>query len=267
MPSIIFSRQLFLLLLALPLNIIAGPVSNPEVASKSAKANTIQQQQQQTNQQPKPQDAHLNTLSVYANNYDFLSGNNQNSLNNGEQFKPSYKLPDMETNFTPIQNSNSIAPEFTAPAPVLMQYLPQTITEGGMQYLQLIPTRPLVVPIGPYLTSGATAPSLGYTQTISAGHPLEYSARANAMLSTMPVNIPPPVPTSLVEVPSQPLPAYGIPSYAAHLQAPKQNYRINRETKDRHLPGPLNLNLNEYMPGPGQPQTPMQQAGFVRGRP
>ncbi|XP_075156232.1 uncharacterized protein LOC142229551 [Haematobia irritans] len=263
-----YSQQLLLLLLALPLTIIAGPVSNPEVASKSPKQNTIQQQQQQSNQQ-KSQDAHLNSLNVYANQYDII-GNNQNSLNNGEQFKPSYKLPDIETNFTPIQNSNSIAPDFASisPGPVLMQYLPQTITEGGVQYLQLIPTRPLMVPIGPYLTAGAGTPTLGYTQTITATHPLDYGTRSNTLLSTMPVNmVPPAAPTSLLEVPSQPLNAYGIQSYAPQLQTPKQNYRINRETKDRFIPGPLNLNTNEYIPGPGQPQSPQQQTGLVRGRP
>ncbi|KAJ6636621.1 hypothetical protein Bhyg_15212 [Pseudolycoriella hygida] len=36
--------------------------------------------------------------------------------------------------------------------PVLMQYLPQSQQTGGIQYLQLIPTRPLIVPISPYIT-------------------------------------------------------------------------------------------------------------------
>ncbi|XP_037036839.1 DNA-directed RNA polymerase II subunit rpb1 [Bradysia coprophila] len=38
------------------------------------------------------------------------------------------------------------------PTPVLMQYLPQNQQSGGIQYLQLIPTRPLIVPISPYIT-------------------------------------------------------------------------------------------------------------------
>lgn len=33
-----------------------------------------------------------------------------------------------------------------------MQYLPQNSQSGGIQYLQLIPTRPLIVPISPYIT-------------------------------------------------------------------------------------------------------------------
>ena len=38
------------------------------------------------------------------------------------------------------------------PTPVIMQYLPQNQANNGIQYLQLIPTRPLIVPISPYIT-------------------------------------------------------------------------------------------------------------------
>lgn len=284
-----FSRdfgQLLLLLLALPQNILGGPVSNPEISQKTIKANAIQHQQQQQQlqqqqHQQKAQDAHLNTLSVFASNYDIIANqqnnlnninnNNGNNANNGEEFKPSYKLPDMETNFTPIQNGNSIAPEYAtgqvgSASPVLMQYLPQTINEGGVQYLQLIPTRPLMVPIAPYLGSNGGGPTLGFTQTLTAPHPLDFSARPATVLSAMPMNMPPPAPAPLVEVPSHPLPAYGIQSYAAHLQPYKQNYRTNRETKDKQILGPMSLNMNEYIPGPGQ-LNQQSQAGFIRGRP
>ncbi|KAL5277222.1 hypothetical protein ACFFRR_002446 [Megaselia abdita] len=34
--------------------------------------------------------------------------------------------------------------------PVVMQYIPHSQYMGGVQYLQLIPTRPLLIPLGPY---------------------------------------------------------------------------------------------------------------------
>ncbi|XP_061390110.1 uncharacterized protein LOC133325340 [Musca vetustissima] len=221
-------------------------------------------------QQHKPSDAHLNTLSVFATNYDIIN-QNSNHNNNNEQFKPSYKLPDVETNFTPIQNGNSIAPPDylnagpvlagAGPSPVLMQYLPQTINDGGVQYLQLM------VPIGPYLG----AANAGYGPALSAPqHSFDYAARPTTMLSAMPVNMPPPAPTPLVEVPSPPLPTYGIQSYAANLQPYKQNYRTNRETKDRQNLSGLSLNMNEYIPVPSQQGSGQQQQAqpaFARGRP
>uniref|UniRef100_A0A1I8M7E6 Uncharacterized protein n=1 Tax=Musca domestica TaxID=7370 RepID=A0A1I8M7E6_MUSDO len=236
-------HQLLLLLLALPPNIFGGPVSNPEINSKTVKTNNLQQQQQQHQQHHKPSDAHLNTL----------------------KFKPSYKLADVETNFTPIQNGNSIAPEIIGPnfmgsaggggpSPVLMQYLPQTINDGGVQYLQLM------VPIGPYLGPSSSA---AYGPALSAPtHSFDYSSRPTTMLSAMPVNMPPPAPTPLVEVPSQPLPAYGIQSYAAHLQPYKQNYRTNRETKDRQTLSGLSLNMNEYIPVPSTQGQQQPQPNF-----
>jgi len=39
------------------------------------------------------------------------------------------------------------------PTPLIMQYLPTQTQSGGIQYLQLIPTRPFIVPINPYLSS------------------------------------------------------------------------------------------------------------------
>lgn len=42
---------------------------------------------------------------------------------------------------------------FVGPTPVIMQYLPHNGQQGGIQYLQLIPTRPLIVPVSPYVPS------------------------------------------------------------------------------------------------------------------
>lgn len=39
-----------------------------------------------------------------------------------------------------------------------MQYLPHNAQQGPIQYLQLIPTRPLIVPISPYFQNGYSNP-------------------------------------------------------------------------------------------------------------
>lgn len=44
------------------------------------------------------------------------------------------------------------------PTPVIMQYLPHNAQQGPIQYLQLIPTRPLIVPISPYIPNGYNSP-------------------------------------------------------------------------------------------------------------
>lgn len=256
------------LFLTLPFLIVSGPVAGPEISSSPLKPlNSLniqqplqqQQQQAQASQQTKPNinhlhEAQLNSLSVYATNYDAIA-ERQNQI---DKFKASYKLPEMETNFTPIQNSNSMPPELAAPlathAPVLMQYLPQTINEGGIQYLQLIPTRPLMVPLGSYMggANGLSSP-LAYHQPLTANNGIDYASRP--LLSALPVNMPPPAPASLVDVSASPLPAYNMQSYAGGLNNFKQNHRINRETKNKPVLGPISLNLNEYLPqANGQPQ-------------
>lgn len=40
-----------------------------------------------------------------------------------------------------------------------MQYLPHNAQQGPIQYLQLIPTRPLIVPISPYIPNGYNSAS------------------------------------------------------------------------------------------------------------
>lgn len=250
-----YSYNSILILIAM-LNIVrAGPVFSPEVSTKTENSNnhiTLQQKSQQMQHQ-KPninQDPQLNSLNVYASNVDVISSN-QNY-----QFKPSYKLPEMETNFTPIHNSNSITTEFTStlssPTPILMQYLPQTINEGGVQYLQLIPTRPLMVPIAPYLSGNTGGRPITYHQHLAPSNNIDYTARP--LISGLPVNLPPPAPTSLADLQSPTLPSYDIQSYTGSITSYKQNHRINRETKDKNLLGPISLNLNEYLPGANSKQ-------------
>ncbi|TMW48005.1 hypothetical protein DOY81_006920 [Sarcophaga bullata] len=243
----------------------AGPVFSPEVSTNTENLNNhvvLQQKSQQMQHQKSNinQNPQLNSLNVYASNFDVIS-NNQN-----DQFKPSYKLPEMETNFTPIHNSNSITTEFastlSSPTPVLIQYLPQTINEGGVQYLQLIPTRPLMVPIAPYLSGNTGGRPITYHQHLAPSKSIDYTVRP--LISGLPVNLPPPVPTTLVDLQSTTLPSYGIQSYAGSITSHKQNHRINRETKDKNLLGPISLNLNEYLPGANSQQ---QSNLNTRGRP
>ncbi|KAM7346324.1 uncharacterized protein ACRADG_006317 [Cochliomyia hominivorax] len=249
------SWKFILYLLAVPKCIYSNPVSSPEISPKTTNSNLTVQQQQKSDDNV--QDAQLNSLNVYATNYDVISS----KQNQNDNFKPSYKLPEMETNFTPIQNGNSIAPEFVPPLatvpPVLMQYLPQTINEGGVQYLQLIPTRPLMVPIGPYLAGNAGVPSLTFHQHLTPSNSIDYSSRP--LLSSLPISMPPPSPTTLVD--ASPLQTYGLQTYAGHISPYKQHHRINRETKDKQLLGPINLNLNEYLP-----QTNIQQHSLFNNR-
>lgn len=256
--------QLVLLLLTVPDFTTAGPVSSPETLNKSAKSNgNLSIQQQKFNNNNNNQDAQLNTLNAYAANYEVIS----NKQNQNDNFKPSYKLPEMETNFTPIYNGNSIAPELGSllgtPTPVLMQYLPQTINEGGVQYLQLTPIRPLMVPIGPYLTGNTAVQSVTYHhQHLAPSNSIDYASRP--LLSPLSVNMPPPAPSTLVDVQASSHPNYGFQSYAGNISPYKPNHRINRETKDKLLLGPISLNLNEYIP----PSNSQQHNTFnARGRP
>lgn len=57
-----------------------------------------------------------------------------------------------------------------------MQYLPQNGESNGIQYLQLIPTRPLIVPISPYLSSPYNQQ---YNQQYHA-QPTQYSSQTTA---------------------------------------------------------------------------------------
>lgn len=259
-----FSYFLIVILFGVLNILFISPVFSSAVSTKTDISNNHLSLQQKSQQMPQKvninQDPQINSLNVYATHFDAIS-NNQN-----DQFKPSYKLPEMETNFTPIQSSNTITSEFTStlssPTPVLMQYLPQTINEGGIQYLQLIPTRPLMVPITPYLNGNTGGHPTTYHQHLTPSNNIDYTARP--LISGLPVNIPPPAPTTLSDLQSPNLLSYGIQSYAGSINSYKQNHRINRETKDKQLLGPISLNLNEYLPVPNSQQNLNLN---IRGRP
>lgn len=151
------------------------------------------------------------------------------------------------------------------PTPVIMQYLPHNAQQGPIQYLQLIPTRPLIVPISPYLPSNFNNP---YTSNPSA-----------QASSTSPYTLPHTLPHTLAHhsyppasPSSPPSNAYGSNSYgsgsygsgsfgnsysAPSLQNPIGGYSSNYLTyslRPNHgmqlVNGPLDLSLNtnEYIP-------------------
>ncbi|XP_017134793.1 probable basic-leucine zipper transcription factor Q [Drosophila miranda] len=253
------------LLVLLPL-MQSSPVSSPEIANKAAQSpNSLQVQQQQQQQQQlqqqqqqqQQQEAHLNSLSAYASGYDSLAqlqmqGQIQSQIqaqNQGQgqshseadpsSFKPSYKMPEMETNFTPMQTAGTPSVASLPSTPMLMQYLPaQTLQDGTgtVQYLQLIPTRPIIVPISPYLQAAAAAsgnmPSPPAPSVVAAPQP-DFSGRTATVLSALPPN-------------------YGaLQGYATGINpaaAFRSTYRINREAKDKNYPPTFSLNLNEYLP-------------------
>ncbi|KAH8419753.1 hypothetical protein KR009_002142 [Drosophila setifemur] len=227
--------HLFLLQLLVLLPLLqANPVSSPEISSKGSKSpNSVQQQLQQ--QQQQQQEAHLNSLSAYASGYDMTAQNQVQILAPTDpSFKPSYKMPEMETNFTPMQTAGTPSVSNLPSTPMLMQYLPaQTLQDGSgntVQYLQLIPTRPIIVPISPYLSAGNQSP-------LSAGGQPDFAGRTASVLSAMPPNY------GALQGFAQ---AGGVINASP---AFRNTYRINREAKDKHYPTPtFSLNLNEYLP-------------------
>lgn len=71
------------------------------------------------------------------------------------------------------------------PTPLIMQYLPTQTQSGGIQYLQLIPTRPLIVPINPYLSSpyNQYSPQVGQYQSPAAQYNVQPSQYASNQYS------------------------------------------------------------------------------------
>ncbi|XP_016949348.1 uncharacterized protein LOC108024085 [Drosophila biarmipes] len=228
--------HLFLLQLLVVPFLQGSPVSSPEISNKGSKSpNSVQQQQVQQQQQ---QEAHLNSLSAYASGYDMAQNQVQTQVLSPTDpaFKPSYKMPEMETNFTPMQTAGTPSVASLPSTPMLMQYLPaQSIQDGSgntVQYLQLIPTRPIIVPISPYLSAAAAAAG---SPAISAGGQPDFGGRTAAVLSALPPNY------------------AALQGYAAGSINPaaayRNTYRINREAKDKHFSPSFSLNLNEYLPG------------------
>ncbi|KAH8394444.1 hypothetical protein KR222_005713 [Zaprionus bogoriensis] len=229
----------------------ALPVSNPEIPNKAANSPNSVLSQQQHKTSSAGQDAHLNSLNAFAGNYDNLPTAAQSQQSTESGFKPSYKIPEMETNFTPMQGSSlgdGTSLTSLPSTPMLMQYLPtQTLQDGSgtVQYLQLIPTRPIIVPISPYLTAAASgaiqppAPAL----TPNAGATVDYATRGPAVqLGALPAN---------TGVTGLHYAAAGLQGYASAISpmaAYRGSYRINREAKDKPFSGAFSLNLNEYLP-------------------
>lgn len=120
--------------------------------------------------------------------------------------------------------------------PVLMQYLPQNQQSGGIQYLQLIPTRPLIVPISPYITQ---LPQYGAP---SSGQPTaaQYTSAS------------PPYGSAPSYGSTQPTSSHGYPSYQNPIggySSPVVSY-FRPHSGIQLVDGPIDmsLNTNEYIP-------------------
>ncbi|XP_068141452.1 uncharacterized protein [Drosophila tropicalis] len=256
MPRYFFHCQLLLFVLMQLVHSL--PVSNPEISNKVTNSvNSIQVQQPQSSSSS--QDPHLNTLSAFASSYDQaqqLQQQQQQQLSSPIEsgFKPSYKMPEMETNFTPMQTAGTPSVASLPSTPMLMQYLPaQTLQDGSgaVQYLQLIPTRPIIVPISPYLAAAAASASANNGNAAPSppaasltphtnGQP-DYGGRNAAVLSVSPsIN-------SGIGLHYGSL-HHGYAGSISPAAAYRNSYRINREAKDKHFPPAFTLNLNEYIP-------------------
>lgn len=125
------------------------------------------------------------------------------------------------------------------PTPVIMQYLPHNAQSGPIQYLQLIPTRPLIVPISPYI------PSYNNPYGQSANAPAA-QASTQQTYATAPHHHHSYTPSNSH--------SYGN-SYQPTLQSPIGGFSTNyltyfRPNSMQLVNGPmdLSLNTNEYLP-------------------
>ena len=134
------------------------------------------------------------------------------------------------------------------PTPVIMQYLPHNAQQGPIQYLQLIPTRPLIVPISPYIPSNFNNPYTSSPTVLSSTSP--YSLPHHSYSSS------PQTSSSYPGSNSYGSGSYGS-SYVPSLQNPIGGYSTNYLTysiRPNHgmqlVNGPLDLSLNtnEYIP-------------------
>lgn len=130
----------------------------------------------------------------------------------------------------------------TGPTPVIMQYLPHNPQQGPIQYLQLIPTRPLIVPISPYISNQFNAPSYGHTQTQPTTAAASYPTLSAAAL-----------PHHAYQTSAS---THNYNAYQPTLQSPIGGYSNNYLSYFRPnagmqlVSGPLDLSLNtnEYLP-------------------
>lgn len=142
------------------------------------------------------------------------------------------------------------------PTPVIMQYLPHNPNQGQIQYLQLIPTRPLIVPISPYIPSNFNNPYASNPNAqASASSPYTLSHHPSSPY-TLPSSQPQQTSSSYGSS-AYGSGSYGSSSYAPSLQNPIGGYSTNYMTysiRPNHgmqlVNGPLDLSLNtnEYIP-------------------
>lgn len=162
-----------------------------------------------------------------------------------------------------------------------MQYLPHNAQQGPIQYLQLIPTRPLIVPISPYISGynnpyassiggaqasfggaqasygaqpsyGGAQPSYGGAQTSYGGAQASFGGPTAQASSNSPYALPH---HSYSPSTSNSYSSYGN-SYSPSLQNPIGGYSTNYLTYFRpnhgmqlvNSPVDLSLNTNEYIP-------------------
>lgn len=154
-----------------------------------------------------------------------------------------------------------------------MQYLPHNAQQGPIQYLQLIPTRPLIVPISPYISgfnnpysspvSGPTAQASSTSpyalQQTSSNSPYaltQASSNSPYSLTQSSSNSPYALPHHSYSPSSS---AYGA-TYSPSPQNPIGGYSTNYLTYFRpnngmqlvNGPVDLSLNTNEYIPLQGE---------------
>lgn len=130
-----------------------------------------------------------------------------------------------------------------------MQYLPHNSQSGPIQYLQLIPTRPLIVPISPYISS------YNNPYSSSPNSPAVQSSANQQYSVQSPTN-------QQYSVPSHHQPSFATTShsygnsYQPSIQSPIGGYSTNYYSYFRPNPGmqivnapiDLSLNTNEYLP-------------------
>lgn len=128
--------------------------------------------------------------------------------------------------------------QLVGPTPVIMQYLPQNQQAGGIQYLQLIPTRPLIVPISPYITQlpqyGGASPAQPTAAQYTAAAQPTYGSTQSTYGSTQS--------TSSHSYPSYQNPVGGYSSPVISYFRPHSGIQL--------VDGPIDmsLNTNEYIP-------------------
>lgn len=132
-----------------------------------------------------------------------------------------------------------------------MQYLPHNPQQGPIQYLQLIPTRPLIVPISPYIFNNPYSSSLnGPSVNGPSLNGASFSGpTAQASSSSPYAALPHHSPYSSHS-------STYANSYSPSLQNPVGGYSTNYLTYFRpnngmqlvNSPVDLSLNTNEYMP-------------------